>query len=327
MAEVAFVTCQQAPDVNEHDQLAADVLHEYGVRVTPAVWDAAGIEWARFDCVVIRSTWDYYFKPDRYADWLRSLQSSGVRLWNPPQAVLENINKRYLLSLAGRGVNVVPTEYVEAAEGAVLHDVLERRGWDEVVLKPAVSGCALGAWRSSLTAAQADQPRFAEQLRGQDLLVQQYMPQIAHGEWSLVFFAGRYSHAVLKRPAAGDFRVHREYGGSASSAEPDTSLIEQAQAVLAAVDSPLLYARVDGIERAGRLILMEMEINEPFLFLGFCEGAAGDSCRPRPPVSGCFRAWGGARTPDFANPSVSTAWMRMSKPRWSVGKFRGWRSS
>ena len=34
------------------------------------------------------------------------------------------------------------------------------------------------------------------------------------GEWSLVFFAGRFSHAVLKRPAAGDFRVQAEHGGS-----------------------------------------------------------------------------------------------------------------
>jgi glutathione synthase/RimK-type ligase-like ATP-grasp enzyme len=275
MPSVAFVTYQQAPEVNEHDQLAAEILRQRGVAVTPAVWNDPQIDWAGFDCVVIRSAWDYYLKPARYANWLWSLENARVRLWNPPRVVLENMNKRYLTRLAERGVCVVPTKYLSASEAVVLRDVLQTCGWGEAVIKPAVSGCALGTWRTSLAAARADQGSFAAQLRSQDLLIQPYMPEIAtQGEWSLVYFNGRYSHAVLKRPAEGDFRVHREYGGSSTSAEPGPALIEQAQSVLATVDSPLLYARVDGIEHAGHFILMELEINEPFLFLGFCEGAA-----------------------------------------------------
>ncbi len=275
MRKVAFVTCQVSPEMNEHDLLVVEELRQRGIAVTPAVWDAPDINWAEFDCVVIRSAWDYYSQPERYANWLHRLQSLHVRLWNPPQVVLENINKRYLIELAEKGIEVVPTTYLSAADGVLLRDVLQRCGWQEVVIKPAISCWALGAWRSSLATAQADQERFAEQLRGQDLLVQPYMPEVAsQGEWSLVYFDGQYSHAVLKRPTAGDFRVHREYGGSAASAEPGPGLIEQAQAILAAVDSPLLYARVDGIELAGRFVLMELEINEPFLFLGFSAGAA-----------------------------------------------------
>ncbi|MEX2139067.1 MAG: hypothetical protein WD894_07390 [Pirellulales bacterium] len=274
MPTVAFVTCQAWPEINEHDLLAAEVLRSQGVAVVPAVWDDPEIDWTHFDCVVIRSAWDYYLKPDPYANWLRRVQSSRVRLWNPPHVVLDNINKRYLVRLAERGMDVVPTTYLPADQGAVLDDVLHRCGWDEAVIKPAVSGCAAGAWRSCLATAQADQERFAEQLRRQDLLLQPYMPEVAsQGEWSLVYFDGRYSHAVLKRPAAGDFRVQREYGGSATSAEPGRWLIEEAQSVLSAVDFPLLYARLDGIERAGRFFLMELEINEPFLFLAFGVGA------------------------------------------------------
>src|SRR5947207_4042176 len=96
----------------------------------------------------------------------------------------------------------------------------------------------------------------------------------AQGEWSLVFFDGRFSHAALKTPATGDFRVHREFGGTSLSVEPSVSLIEQAGAVLSAVPHPLLYARIDGVVHGGRFMLMELEINEPFLFLGYSNDAS-----------------------------------------------------
>jgi glutathione synthase/RimK-type ligase-like ATP-grasp enzyme len=275
MPDVAFATYRGLPDMTDDDRLVADALRRRGVTVTPAVWDEPRTDWSRFDCVVVRSAWDYHLKPDRYAEWLRSFPAAGNRLWNPPGAILGNMNKRYLTSLAERGVHVVPTAYLPAAEGVVLHEVLNRCGWGKVVIKPAVSASACGTWRTSSATAEADQTRFAEQIQGEDVLIQPYLPEVAsHGEWSLVFFDGRYSHAILKRPAAGDFRVQLEFGGISTPAEASPSLIEQAQLVLAAAGDRLLYARVDGVERAGRFLLMELEINEPYLFVGCSDGAA-----------------------------------------------------
>src|SRR5262249_58766925 len=97
----------------------------------------------------------------------------------------------------------------------------------------------------------------------------------AGGEWSLIFLGGEYSHAVLKRPAEGDFRVQRHFGGSPAAAVPSARLIADAAAVLAEIGGPLLYARVDGIEREGRFVLMEAEVNEPYLFLEFSADAPG----------------------------------------------------
>ena len=169
----------------------------------------------------------------------------------------------------------MPTRYVPASDSVRLEALLEESGWDQVVVKPAVSASAGGTWRTSLSAARADQERFAAQSRGQETLLQPYMPEIsARGEWSLIFFGRTYSHAVLKRPAPGDFRVQRHHGGRAVAAEPDAMLVEQAQSVLSAIGHELLYARLDGIERDGRFLLMEAEINEPFLFLGTSAGAA-----------------------------------------------------
>lgn len=273
--EVAFVTCRQLPDIHDDDGLAADVLRDRGIPVVSAVWDEPAADWRRYRCVVIRSTWDYHHHQDRYAAWLRRCADDGVRLWNPPATVLANMNKRYLSDLEQRGVDVVPTEYLDVGHGQSLRGLLERRGWDRAVVKPAVSASAYRTWRTTTATADRDQAAFEEDSARHEVLVQPHVDEIAtRGEWSLVFFAGQYSHATIKRPAAGDFRVQEELGGHSAPAEPPDHVIESARHILSLSPSPLLYARVDGIERGQRFMLMELEINEPYLFLGSSPGAA-----------------------------------------------------
>jgi len=267
MAQVAFATYRDAAALTDDDRLAADALRERGVRTCPAIWNDSDVAWGRFDLVVIRSTWDYPEAPVAYARWVESFASTPNRLWNPPRAVLSTLDKRYLVELGRQGVAAVPTAVVTPSEEEPLRAVLDRHGWDDVVIKPAVSASARGTWRSRRATAAHDEARFAEQRRARDLLVQPFCPEIAAGEWSLIFLGGEYSHAVIKRPAAGDFRVQRHFGGVPAAARPSGRLIEQAAAVLARLGEPLLYARVDGIERAGDLVLMELEVNEPHLFL------------------------------------------------------------
>ena len=269
MTQIAFATYRNSPEMVADDRLAADILRSDGISVVSAVWDDPNIDWSRFGRVVIRSTWDYHYHPERYAEWLRRA-SAATTLWNPAEAILANINKRYLAELANRGVETTPTEHLSIGDTRRLRDVLTARGWREAIIKPAVSASAHKTWRASLTTADADQTEFAEQLRSHDILVQPFIEEIAsRGEWSLMFFGGRYSHAVLKRPAAGDFRVQEHCGGESAVGDPPPELIRQAQNILAKVESPLLYARVDGVDLGGRFLLMELEINEPSLFLGF----------------------------------------------------------
>lgn len=275
MPSVAFATYEQSPQLSDDDRLVAGVLGRRGVDVHPVVWDAPDVDWAGFELVVIRSTWDYHLKPGLYAQWLRSFLPAADRLWNPPAVVLGNLNKRYLVELAKSGVNVVPTAYVGGGGGQRLLTVIERSGWDEVVVKPAISASGRGAWRSSLAAAAGDQARFADQAQAHDMLVQPYFPEIASsGEWSVIFFDGNYSHAVLKKPAGGDFRVQRHFGGKPEAAAPSGRLVDQASAIVQKIGAPLLYARVDGIERGGDFVLMELELNEPYLFLSLSDDAA-----------------------------------------------------
>jgi hypothetical protein len=161
MVRVAFATYRHEPRITADDALAADALRRAGVGVTPAVWDDPGQDWFGFDAVVIRSVWDYFQRAEEFERWVRGFAAGGPRLWNPPEAVLWNINKRYLLDLAARGIRVVPTEYVAAGGRPDLRAILERRGWDQAVIKPAVAASAHGAWRTSLATAAADQALFA----------------------------------------------------------------------------------------------------------------------------------------------------------------------
>ncbi|MGH7592018.1 MAG: ATP-grasp domain-containing protein, partial [Gemmatimonadales bacterium] len=182
------------------------------------------------------------------------------------------LDKSYLRTL---DVPLVPTEWVDRGANVDLGEVIRDRGWSSAVVKPTVSGGATDTWITTPATAAADHARVPPILARCGLMIQRFMPEIRdQGEWSLLFFRGRFSHAIIKRPAGGDFRVQVEYGGSTRSAVPSAPLLTQAQRVVDAVGKELLYARVDGLDVGGQLQLMELEVLEPDLFLQYSDGAA-----------------------------------------------------
>jgi len=199
-------------------------------------------------------------------------------VWNPPAVLRWNSHKGYLRDLAARGVPIVPTRWLERGTPVGLARLLRDAAWSDAVVKPAVSASAHGTWRTSFETASADQRQLDELLRAGDVMVQPFMSEVRDaGEWSFLFLGGRFSHAVLKRPGAGagDYRVQWEFGGTADAMVPPGNLVADAEAVMTAVPGNPLYARVDGVERDGRLVLMELELIEPHLFLGWDAGAPG----------------------------------------------------
>jgi glutathione synthase/RimK-type ligase-like ATP-grasp enzyme len=188
---------------------------------------------------------------------------------NDSRLIRWNSDKRYLLELAGHGVAVIPTQLASARE---LHDVLAARPGQQVVIKPTVSG---GAWHTlrGVVGDRAFDQAVTELPPGLDYLVQPFVVEVvSDGEWSLLYFAGEFSHAVIKRPAAGDYRVQSEFGGSAEPIQPSAATLAAADRALAAVAAighgNHAYVRVDGVICEGRFLIMELELIEPFLHLG-----------------------------------------------------------
>ncbi|HEY2511588.1 MAG TPA: hypothetical protein VGI39_12055 [Polyangiaceae bacterium] len=263
---LAFATCDALRGLYDEEQAFLPMLRARGVRAEAAVWDDPAVSWASFDAVVMRSTWDYFRKHDAFLAWLGRVEKA-TRLWNPPSLVRWNLDKRYLRELAARGVTVVPTVFCDPGKPANLERILAEEGWDRAVLKPAVSGGGYRTHRVSRVEAAAHQGELDDVLLTGAALVQPFLPEIqAEGEWSLLYFGGRFSHAVLKVPTGGDYRIQLEFGGTFTRVEPSPAMFAQVEKVLAALPEAPAYARIDGVRRGDTFLLMEAELIEPYLY-------------------------------------------------------------
>jgi hypothetical protein len=275
MREIALVTYSGEPNLTDDDRLVLDHLKRGGAAAEIVNWDSKETDWHKFDAVVLRSCWEYHLRTDEFLCWIDRMDEHRIPLRNSAETVRRNIDKFYLKDLAGKGARVPPSVWVKKGEKIDLAEILESRGWSRAVVKPAISMSAFETWITSPGEARADQEKFGRISETCGAIVQEFVSEVqAHGEWSFVFLGGEYSHAVLKRPKMGDFRVQRDLGGTIDErAKPDSLLLGQAREIYNLIDEPLTYARVDGVDVNGALILMEVELIDPVLFLSYRTGA------------------------------------------------------
>jgi glutathione synthase/RimK-type ligase-like ATP-grasp enzyme len=272
---LAIATSADYPSIQPDDAHLATSLEHLGIQPIVCVWNDPGVDWSTFDAVLIRTIWDYFKHHAAFLYWLDRLDQLGVPTINDSALLRWNSDKRYLLELARHGVAIIPTRLANTAE---LPAVLATMPGQQVVIKPSISG---GAWHTLRgTVGDAMFAAAVTQLPHEhDYLVQPFVPEIvSDGEWSLLYFAGEFSHAVIKRPATGDYRVQGEFGGSAEPIQPDAATLAAADRALAAVvalgHGEHAYVRVDGVISAGRFLIMELEMIEPFLHLAARPAAA-----------------------------------------------------
>lgn len=268
MKKIALVTYHKLPNLTADDRLALDHLIRHDITPQAVIWDTHDVAWNSFDAIILRSCWDYYLRHEEFLSWIESLEKINAPLWNLPRVVKWNMDKTYLRTLSAQGVSIAPSVWVEKGAPANLKKILEAQGWEGTVVKPTISATAYQTWMTTPENAESNQAMLNEILNRSGALIQKFVGEVqVKGEWSFIFFGGKYSHAVLKRPKNGDFRVQEEYGGSSEAKNPDQALIKQAQDILESVAEPLLYARVDAVEINEKLTLMELELIEPVLFL------------------------------------------------------------
>lgn len=267
MPRVALVTSSKLPNLTADDRLLLAPLAARGIQAEPAIWDYDTVDWSSYDAIVLRSTWDYHLKPNEFLRWIYSLTDVNTKLWNSPALVRWNANKTYLRDLDAKGIAVVPTIWPDLIEPLTLREKLKELGWTKAVVKPRISATAYRTQLITRENADSAQTLFEGLLGGPGVMVQKFMDSIIdEGEWSLMFFAGVFSHAVLKTPASGDFRVQSDFGGRDCLVDPPMHVLRSATQILQAVE-PTLYARVDGVVEDDQFHLMELELIEPALFL------------------------------------------------------------
>ncbi len=274
---VALVTYDGRPDLSRSDQMLIEPLRERGISAIAAVWNDPSVEWRRFDAVILRSCWDYHRHADQFRDWIRRMDESGIRLLNSAKAIEWNMTKTYIASLANSGVRTIPTLW--ASHSLNLEAALAKTGWDPVVLKPSIGASAEGIRLVAASDAASAQRVLNELSTRGTVMIQPVVPEIADGELSLVFFQERFAYAVRKRPPLGSIFVNSGHGGKHELAGVSSQLIEEASQILEtarrfAGPEPFLYARVDGVEVDSHLVLMELELIEPGLFLDMAPSRA-----------------------------------------------------
>ena len=267
MKRCAFLSMDSLAGFECYDELLYEPLSKVGWVAEAVSWRCTDVDWNDFDAVLIRSTWDYQLDLQGFQDVLRAIDRSSARLENPIDLVMWNISKTYLRDLEARGVKIVPTLWrqgLRAEQVVAFFDELDAR---EIVIKPVVSANA--DYTFWLSRNEVD--RFISELvavfQERDFMVQPFMRGIVdEGEFSLFFFAGKYSHAILKTPQPQDFRVQEEHGGILRSVEPDSLLLARARDTLEVLDPQPLYARVDLVRVPDNFAVMELELIEPSLY-------------------------------------------------------------
>jgi len=276
--QIALVTYKDAGKYTGVSEEENTRLHEFltqkGLQVTLEVWDDPAVDWGKYDLVLLKSPWDYFDKIEAFYTWLSKLEALEVRLLNPIETVRWNSNKHYLVELQEKGEQVVPTVWLEQGTQLQVEELFAQLQAEKLIVKPAVSGGAKNTFALTQEEAQAQAESINSLLQQESFLAQPFLPEIqSQGEWSFLFFNGLYSHAVLKAAKAGDFRVQHFFGGTVHTPEPPAHLLEAAHNLVDKYAQGCLYARVDGVELNGELVLMELELIEPFLFMATSEGA------------------------------------------------------
>ena len=250
-------------DAFEHDlQFAclSEPLVAAGHELVVVQWDRDDVDWAQFDATLIGATWDYTDKSEAFLARLEEIEALGVPIFNPSSLVRWNSRKTYLRELEDKGIACIPTIWADCPTADELKTAFDALKTEQIVVKRQVGAGAGGQILINRDNSLSDYAHPA--------MIQPFMPSIQEeGEYSFIMIDGELSHALIKRAKSGDYRIQSAYGGYEEPIVPSADDLAAAKSVLTALDETPLYARVDMIRgNNGHLLLMELELIEPYLY-------------------------------------------------------------
>jgi hypothetical protein len=278
MPRIALLTLEDRGDFVIDDEVAIAELTRRGWDAVELPWSHPDVTWTDYELVVVRTTWDYHLRPDEFLETLAAIEASGARLENSRRLIAWNLDKRYLRELETAGVPIVPSVWGRGGNGAVFSGLFAALQEAEIVIKPTVSANANDTFRLRAPLSPEQLLHLADVFRDRDWFAQPFLRSIVtEGEYSAFYFNGRLSHACLKVPMAGDFRVQEEHGGSIRGVQASDDVRRVGEIVMSAIAPAPLQARVDLARLAdGSLALMELELIEPSLYFRSDPNAAAN---------------------------------------------------
>ena len=265
-------------DFFERDEQMSKIVPAFlakGMEAELVPWRKVADNAEDYDAVLPLFVWDYFEGNEAAFTAEMARVEAKTKLFNSFKTLNWNSNKSYLEELGREGAPVISTITVERATETVVKRAFDELDTDTLVIKPQVGG---GAWRQVLY-KKGDPYPSKDELPPEGAMIQAFLPSVAEeGEYSFLYFGGQFSHGVIKRPKKGDCRIQSVYGGTEETYEPSSQERASARAVLDALTFIPLYARVDLLRgRDGTLKLIELEMIEPYLYLGHAEGEGGEN--------------------------------------------------
>ncbi len=262
---IVFTSCADFPNMSSSDVVLFDELTNRGHKVIGARWDGDQEPFRAADLILFRAHWDYHVKLSEFNRWLDRLDKIGNVVKNDTDVVRWNSTKRYLGDLKTAGLSVPETIFCSGTKG--VRETFLELGWAKGVIKPPIGA---SGYMVDLVSLDDLDKWSAGKEEGQEWMVQEFVQGISNGEISMVFFGGKYSHSVVKIPVKGEFRTNSAYRSDVKRTYPSEDLITQGLKALSYLPSIPLYGRVDGVLDEDRgFILMELELNEPGLYLNY----------------------------------------------------------
>lgn len=252
---------------------------DHGMQLDEVRWREASQKASHYDAMLPLFVWDYFEGNEKAFRKEMAAVSTQTNLFNRYDIINWNADKSYLDALAAQGAPVIETIALDRVTEVGINKAFDTTGAETLVIKPTIGG---GAWRQVLHHKGAPFPDKSE-LPPHGALVQPFLPSVQNeGEYSFLYFGGQFSHAVLKRPKDGDYRIQSIYGGSEETYTPTPAERESARAILDVLDFTPLYARVDLLRGVnGRLRLIELELIEPYLYLPHAKGEGAENSGAR----------------------------------------------
>ncbi|MCS4436744.1 ATP-grasp domain-containing protein [Aquiflexum gelatinilyticum] len=254
--------------VEDEDKILEVILKELGIDFSFEVWSDTSVDWIKYTHLLMKSPWDYFDRYAEFLDWCHRIKSLGIIMVNDIDTVIQNSDKRYLKGIEDRGFSIVPTIFNSKNHIPDLNACFDTFKTEQIVIKPTVSGGAKNTMKIEKDNWQVKQEEIQNLLASEDFMLQPFIREVAEvGEYSYLFFNGKFSHAVLKSAKSGEFRVQHFFGGQIHTFDPSLIELVYIQKIIDEFAADTMYARVDGVWIKGVFYLMELELIEPYLFL------------------------------------------------------------
>lgn len=262
-------------NVLREDELVINALKEKNLSVVKKDWNDSIFDWETTRSILFRSTWDYFDKFELFKKWFNKTKNKCLMI-NSTETIEWNIDKHYLLDLQEHQIPIPNSEFIKRGSSIDLSLLMQKKNWNEIVVKPTISGAAKNTYRLKKEEIIQFGPTWEKLIYKEDFIVQEFQNNvITEGEVAMIVIGGKFTHAVLKKAKEGDFRVQDDFGGSIAIYNPSEEMVKLAEKCTRILTPIPSYARVDIIwDNLRELAVSELELIEPELWFRLNPNAA-----------------------------------------------------